>query len=115
MLGFFVSFLYVVEVVTCLLLAGAVLLQKPKEGGLGGVVGGAGGDVFGADAGNVLVKATAFLGTVFLATTFLLACLVPKVSGSSVMESAAPAEETSAGGAEAPVNAPGAGGSQPAG
>ena len=94
MLGYFVGFLYVVEVLTCLLLAGAVLLQKPKEGGLGGVIGGAGGDVFGADAGNVLVKATAVLGTVFLVTTFLLACLVPRLSGASVIESA-PAQSES--------------------
>ena len=35
-----IGFLYVIEVVVCLLLAGIVLLQKPKEGGLGGVVGG---------------------------------------------------------------------------
>ena len=35
-----IGFLYVIEVIVCLLLAGIVMLQKPKEGGLGGVIGG---------------------------------------------------------------------------
>ncbi|MDO4366152.1 MAG: preprotein translocase subunit SecG, partial [bacterium] len=37
-----IGFLYVVEVVVCLLLALVVMLQKPKEGGLGGLAGGMG-------------------------------------------------------------------------
>ena len=39
-----IGFLYVVEVIVCLLLALAVMLQKPKEGGLGGAIGGGMGD-----------------------------------------------------------------------
>ena len=35
-----IGILYAVEVCVCLLLAGIVMLQKPKEGGLGGVIGG---------------------------------------------------------------------------
>ena len=31
-----IGFLYVVEVLVCILLAMVVMLQKPKEGGLGG-------------------------------------------------------------------------------
>ena len=60
--------LYVVEIVVCLLLGLAVMLQKPKEGGLGGAFGGGALEVsLGADAGNVLIKATTILGTICLA------------------------------------------------
>ena len=65
--------LYVVEVVVCLLLGLVVMIQKPKEGGLGGAFsGGALEGALGADAGNVLIKATAVLGTIFLINTIVL-------------------------------------------
>ena len=68
-----IGFLYVVEVLACVLLALVVMIQKPKEGGLGGLGGGSAMDAaLGADAGNVLVKATALRGTVFLLNTLLL-------------------------------------------
>ena len=57
------DFLYVVEVVVCLLLALVVMLQKPKEGGLG------------ADAGNVLIKATSVLGAIFLINTLAIVAI----------------------------------------
>ena len=69
-----IGFLYVIEVLACLLLALVVMLQKPKEGGLGGAIaGGMGEAVFGADASNVLIKVTIWLGAIFLANTLLLA------------------------------------------
>ena len=78
-----VGFLYVIEVLVCLLLGLVVMLQKPKEGGLGGAIaGGMGEAVFGADASNVLIKATAWLGAIFLANTLLLARLTSTVSSS---------------------------------
>ena len=78
-----IGFLYVIEVVACLLLALVVMLQKPKEGGLGGAIaGGMGEAVFGADASNVLIKVTIWLGAIFLANTLLLARLTSKVSNS---------------------------------
>ena len=78
-----IGFLYVIEVLTCLLLALVVMLQKPKEGGLGGAIaGGMGEAVFGADASNVLIKVTIWLGAIFLANTLLLARLTSKVSNS---------------------------------
>ena len=49
------------------------MLQKPKEGGLGGLAGGMGEAVFGANAGNVLVKVTVWLSVVFLANTLVIA------------------------------------------
>ena len=73
-----IGFLYVVEVVVCLLLALVVMLQKPKEGGLGGLAGGMGEAVFGANAGNVLIKVTAWLGAIFLVNTLALARFTSK-------------------------------------
>lgn len=73
-----IGFLYVVEVVVCLLLALVVMLQKPKEGGLGGLAGGMGEAVFGANAGNVLIKVTAWLGAIFLINTLMLARFTSK-------------------------------------
>ncbi len=88
-----VGFLYVIEVLVCLLLGLVVMLQKPKEGGLGGAIaGGMGEAVFGADASNVLIKATAWLGAIFLANTLLLARLTSTVS-SSLMDGEAEAPQ----------------------
>ena len=95
-----IGFLYVIEVVVCLLLAGVVLLQKPKEGGLGGVIGGGMAEAaFGADAGNVLIKATAILGAIFLLNTLALARFTSTVNTKSVMssvEAPAPAQQAPA-------------------
>ncbi|MCR5414692.1 MAG: preprotein translocase subunit SecG [Kiritimatiellae bacterium] len=66
--------LYIVEVLLCLLLAGVVMLQKPKEGGLGGAFGGGALEAsLGADAGNILIKATTWIGALFLINTLILA------------------------------------------
>ena len=54
------------------------MLQKPKEGGLGGLAGGMGEAVFGANAGNVLIKVTAWLGAIFLINTLVLARFTSK-------------------------------------
>ena len=86
MTSFLIGLLYVVEVVVCLLLALAVMLQKPKEGGLGGAIGGGMGEaVFGADASNVLIKVTIWLGSIFLINTLLLARLTSVGHSQSVM------------------------------
>lgn len=88
--------LYIVEVVVCLLLGLIVMLQKPKEGGLGGAFGGGALEAsLGADAGNVLIRATATLGTIFLLNTLVLAKLT-STSGSVVagVEETTPAAET---------------------
>lgn len=81
-----IGFLYVVEVFVCLLLAMAVMLQKPKEGGLGGAIGGGMLEAsLGADAGNVLIKTTAVLGAVFLLNTLVLARLTSTIHSKSLM------------------------------
>ena len=92
-----IGFLYVIEVVVCLLLGLVVMLQKPKEGGLGGAIaGGMGEAVFGADAGTVLVKATAWLGAIFLVNTLALARFTSTVHAKTLMgdePAAAPVEQ----------------------
>jgi preprotein translocase subunit SecG len=101
-----IGFLYVVEVVVCLLLGLVVMLQKPKEGGLGGAIGGGMLEAsLGADAGSVLVKTTAILGAVFLLNTLVLARLTSTVHSHSLM--AREAEPTAAEQAPAlPMTAP---------
>ncbi len=81
-----IGFLYVIEVIVCLLLATVVMLQKPKEGGLGVSFGGGMGEaLFGAQMGNVLTKGTIILGAVFLLNTLVLSRLTSQ-SGVSLME-----------------------------
>ena len=84
-----IGFLYVIEVLACLLLGLVVMLQKPKEGGLGGAIaGGMGEAVFGADASNVLIKVTIWLGAIFLANTLLLARLTASSGTASIADRA---------------------------
>jgi len=87
--------LYVIEVIVCLMLALVVMLQKPKEGGLGGAIGGGMLEAsLGADAGNVLIKTTAILGAVFLLNTLVLARLTSVQNSRSIMaREAEPAAE----------------------
>ena len=81
-----IGLLYAVEVIVCILLALIVMLQKPKEGGLGGAFGGGALEAsLGADAGNVLIKATAILGAVFLLNTLVLAKLTSSNTSNSVV------------------------------
>ena len=93
-MSIFIGFLYVVEVVVCLLLAMVVMVQKPKEGGLGGAIGGGMLEAsLGADAGSVLIKTTAILGAIFLANTLVLARLTSTVHSKSLMANEAPAAQ----------------------
>ena len=95
-MSIFIGFLYVVEVLVCILLAMVVMLQKPKEGGLGGALGGSMMEAaLGADAGNVLIRTTAILGAIFLLNTLVLARLTSTVHSRSLMaREAEPAAET---------------------
>ena len=95
-----IGFLYVLEVIVCFLLGGIILLQKPKDGGLNAMLGGGMGEaMFGAQVGNVLVKGTIILGTIFLLNTLVLSRLTVSGGGGSVMEgvrSAPPAAQEQA-------------------
>jgi len=95
---FLIYFLYFIEVVVCFLMGGVIMLQKPKDGGLGVSFGGGVGEaLFGAQMGNVLTKTTIILGTVFLLNTLVLSRLTSH-GGNSVMEGVrtAPAQQQSA-------------------
>ena len=82
-----IGLLYVLEVVVCLLLAGVILLQKPKDGGLNAAIaGGMGESFFGAQVGSVLVKTTIVLGVIFLLNTMLLSRLTSYANEGSVMQ-----------------------------
>ncbi len=102
-----IGILYVLEVIVCFLLGGIILLQKPKDGGLGVSLGGGMGEaLFGAQMGNVLTKGTIILGTIFLINTLVLSRLTSH-SATSVMEGVktpAPAANQSA----MPFSQPGA-------
>ena len=92
-----IGFLYVVEVLVCLMLGLIVMLQKPKEGGLGGAFGGGSMEAaLGADAGNVLIKMTAILGAIFLVNTLTLAKLTSTPASQSVTVNATSAEQVPA-------------------
>lgn len=81
------TLLIILEAACSLALIGLILLQKSKDGGLGAAFGAGGGDsLFGARAGNVLTKATVWIGIVFLANTLLLGILFAGSTGSSLVE-----------------------------
>ena len=93
-MSIFVGFLYVVEVIVCLMLALVVMLQKPKEGGLGGAIGGGMLESsLGADAGTVLVKTTAVLGAILIVNTLVLGRLTSTVNRSVMQNEAEPTQE----------------------
>ena len=73
----FVKFLLiVVEVVTCFLLVGVILLQRPKSQGMGMTFGASMGEsLFGAQVGNVLTKTTVVLAAIFLFNTTVLSLI----------------------------------------
>lgn len=66
-----------VEILTCFLLIGVILLQRSRSGGGAGMAFGAGmgESLFGAQAGNVLTKTTVVLGVIFLVNTTVLAMI----------------------------------------
>jgi len=85
-MSIFINLLYVFEIIVCFLLGGVILLQKPKDGGLGVSFGGGMGEsLFGAQMGNVLTKVTVGLAIVFLLNTIILSRLTSG-SGQSIME-----------------------------
>lgn len=71
--------LIVVEIVSAFLLIGAVLIQRTRGQGIGLAFGsGMGESLFGAQAGNVLTRATVILTIVFLLNTAMLSLLQTK-------------------------------------
>ena len=76
-----IDLLLVVFVIVCLLMSLLILMQRPKQEGLGAAFGGGVTDqVFGARATNVLQKGTVYLGSLFFIMSLVLAILIGKQS-----------------------------------
>lgn len=74
-----ISILIAFHVLVCALMVGVVLMQRPKNEGLGAAFGGGMTEnIFGAQTTHVLQKFTVWLGVVFFALTLLLAILYAK-------------------------------------
>lgn len=67
--------LMVLDVIVCIALIGAVLLQSGKGGGMGSTFGGGDGAFFGKgnDLDTLMAKATVVLGSAFAVITLALA------------------------------------------
>ncbi|WP_395739646.1 preprotein translocase subunit SecG [Prosthecobacter sp.] len=100
----FIGILTAVEVIVCLLLILVVLMQRPRQEGLGASFGdAAASQVWGAQTTNVLQKFTVYLAIILFGITILLAVLVsrkqnagkgPKLFGDAKPEAVAPAPAT---------------------
>ena len=88
--------LILIEILSSILLIVIILLQRSKNEGLGLAFGSQMGEsLFGARAGNVLVKATVWVGIIFLLNTTVLAKIYSKGTTRSLMsESGVPAPMT---------------------
>lgn len=74
-----INVLIAFHVLVCVLMVGVVLMQRPKNEGLGAAFGGGMTEnIFGAQTTHVLQKFTVWLGIVFFALTLLLAILYAK-------------------------------------
>ena len=68
-------------VIVCILLTLVVLMQRPKNEGLGAAFGsGMTENIFGAQTATVLTKATVYLGCIFFGITLLLTVLTARQS-----------------------------------
>src|SRR5688572_7626722 len=75
-IGIVTTLLTVVNILVCLLLIFVVLLQRPKNEGLGAAFGGdTASNIFGAQTTNVLANITRWLGGIFLGLCFIIAIL----------------------------------------
>ena len=79
MITFFIWTLTAILALVCLLMVLIVLMQRPKQEGLGAAFGGGVTDqMWGAQTTNVLQKATVTLAIIFFVITLVLAVLVGK-------------------------------------
>lgn len=74
-----INLLLFVFVVVCILMSMIILMQRPKNEGLGAAFGsGTTDQLFGARTTNVLQKATVYLATMFFVITLALAVMIGK-------------------------------------
>jgi preprotein translocase subunit SecG len=93
-----INLLLVVFVIVCLLMTLLILMQRPKQEGLGAAFGaGVTDQVFGARTTNVLQRGTVYLGSLFFILALTLAVLIghknKKISMVAPKTSAAKVEE----------------------
>lgn len=90
-----INLLLVVFVIVCLLMALLILMQRPKQEGLGAAFGGGVTDqVFGARTTNVLQRGTVYLGSMFFLLSLALAILIGKqTKQKTLLEPEKPAAE----------------------
>ena len=99
-----INLLLVVFVIVCLLMTLLILMQRPKQEGLGAAFGGGVTDqVFGARTTNVLQRGTVYLGSLFFLLSLTLAVLIghqnkkssllPDKAAAAKVEQAKPAEQ----------------------
>ncbi len=90
-----INLLLAVFLIVCLLMSLIILMQRPKNEGLGAAFGsGATDQLFGARTTNVLQKATVYLATLFFVITLTLSILIQKrSSGGPTLVADAKAEE----------------------
>ena len=80
-LSIVVPILLSVLAIVCVLLTLVVLMQRPKNEGLGAAFGsGVTENIFGAQTATVLTKATVYLGCIFFGLTLLLTVLTARQS-----------------------------------
>jgi preprotein translocase subunit SecG len=80
-LSIVIPILLTILVIVCVLLILVVLMQRPKNEGLGAAFGsGVTENIFGAQTATVLTKATVYLGCIFFGVTLLLTVLTAKLS-----------------------------------
>ena len=78
-----INLLLVVFVLICLLMSMIILMQRPKNEGLGAAFGsGATDQLFGAQTTTVLQKGTVYLASLFFILTIVLAVLITKRNSS---------------------------------
>ena len=74
-LSIFIPVLLAILVIVCVLLTLVVLMQRPKNEGLGAAFGsGVTENIFGAQTATVLTKATVYLGCIFFASNITADC-----------------------------------------
>jgi preprotein translocase subunit SecG len=72
-----INLLLVIFVIICILMTLVILMQRPKQEGLGAAFGGGVTDqVFGARTTNVLQRGTVYLGSLFFLLSLVLAILI---------------------------------------
>jgi preprotein translocase subunit SecG len=84
------TLLIILEAACSLALIGLILLQKSKSEGLGLAFGGGGDSLLGARAGNVLTKATVWIGILFLANTLILGMMFAGSANQSLIKDDVP-------------------------